>query len=133
MTMPSESLRAVKRGRDGWRQILTSKRMSQADLKALASSILHHYPFDFNLDKYWSEALEEEASISKPKQHECCTGTDEVQHECSKLLIKIKEVCELPKYIEDEIVNVTSDKVQVNEHKYSESGRRGINANQGDV
>ena len=55
MTMPSESLRAVKRGRDCWREILVGKRMPQLALREMAYSVLRHYPHDYALNKYWSE------------------------------------------------------------------------------
>ena len=156
MTLPSESLRAVKQTREFLRSILTENRRPQFALKELASSCLRHYPFDFNLDKYWSEHVCEHgndrifcrkcrpietATVDNKcvgyyrKQHECSTGTDEVQHECSKEYIDELEqeledvMCDATttKYRRIRIkallcnkMNVTSDKVQVNEHKEEE-------------
>jgi hypothetical protein len=118
MTMPSESLRAVKRGRDGWRQILTSKRMSQAELKALACDMLHHYPWDCHLNEYWSKYvcehgqdrefcrkcnLENEGSISK--QHKGCTCADSVQlKDCIRILSGIATDPKTSKFRKDEIM-----------------------------
>jgi len=132
LTLPSESLRAVKRTREFLRSILTENRRPQFALKELASSCLRHYPFDFNLDKYWSEDVclehgNDRIFCRECKQHECSTESSEVQHDCSKLvdlLLDIQANDNITKYRKGEItatiVDVTSDNIQVNEHKEEE-------------
>ena len=55
MTLPSESLRAVKRTREFLREISTGKAMRVTELREKARSCLHHYPFDCHLDERWAD------------------------------------------------------------------------------
>ena len=55
MTVPSESLRALKRTRTFLREISTGKAMRITELREKARSCLHHYPFDCHLDQRWSD------------------------------------------------------------------------------
>ena len=71
--------------------------MPQHALKTLASSVLHHYPFDFHLNRYWSAYVCEHGN-DREFCRECVTHHCDCREEyLAKLEAIVKEVHDDPK------------------------------------
>lgn len=81
--------------------------MTQLALKTLAISILKHYPFDYNLDEYWSEYVCEHGQDREfcrdCKVIETATDADKCGDKYRKLLKEIADDPKTSKYLRAKI------------------------------
>jgi hypothetical protein len=57
MTLPNEEVNALRRTRDWLRELATSKRMSQSEIKRKCWGVLKHFPPDHRIEKLYQDEV----------------------------------------------------------------------------
>ena len=83
MTLPSEQVSTLKRVRKWLRELATSKRKSQSEIKRMCCSLLSHYPSDYHIEKKWSEVCHD---CGQNKEFCRCDGIEYKEGSCGHQL-----------------------------------------------